>query len=158
MLNEKLINNHLKNTIMKTILLTSFLLTFVFLMPARAQYNQPPSTGNEWLYQPTKIETYLYNIDKFEFGTGSGIDSIPESVTEFNYLDNRITATSSVYSDAQWMTELQTDIYHRNESMIDSMIIMIYDQRQWFGMAALKWQTPMKLVCKHWQKPMPPIH
>ena len=125
---------------MKTFLLTSFLLTFVFLVPGLAQNNEPPETNGYWQYQPTKVETYLYNTEKFNFDTDTEADSIPESLTEFDYTEDKITATSSVYSEAQWVKELQTEMYLRNESMIDSMIIMMYDT------ASMVWNGSFKMA------------
>lgn len=115
---------------MKKILLTALILIVAATaFTLQAQDNEIIDNGN-WEYQPVKVETFLYNSGLFEFdsqSSGNGTDSIPESVTEFVYGNNMITAVTSSWIDAEWKMELKTAIYLKNELQIDSMVMSVYD-------------------------------
>ena len=116
---------------MKKLLLTaSLLVSFAFLLSVNGQAPNTPDLEGPWKYQPVKMETWLYNLDIFdEFGLSGRVenDSVPESLTEFEYDNDLITTTSLVWMDGDWKSQLQTQLYLNNDSQIDSMIMAVYD-------------------------------
>ena len=119
---------------MKKLLLISFLLiTFTFFHSASGQNPDTPTDDWGWQFQPVKIETFLYNTSVFDdFGLGNRTenDSVPESITEFEYDNELITTTSSAWIEGEWEMQFKTHVYVKNEMQVDSMIMLAYDTTQ----------------------------
>ena len=121
------------------IILVMFSASWFFAL--HAQINETPSDG-AWKHQPTKIETWLYNAAFFDFeiGSGSETDSIPETTTEFEYGTDMITSLTSAWINAEWMMQIKTEIYIKNEAEVDSMVMSMYDT------VTTQWKRNTKIV------------
>lgn len=90
------------------------------------KYSYSQLTGQ---FYPVSIEVFKYNQAIFDLykSANSETDSIPESLTEFEYTGNVVSGTMSSWNNSKWNEQVKFITYLRGEASIDSAILFSYD-------------------------------